>query len=187
MSESFTWQEVETALNDMRMFARRLLAKEAKRYSWRPTALVNEALRRLHEREGQWTEVTWENKTHFFRACRLAMKSALIDRHRANASGIKYVSVDDVQEALLSRGTEYFLYRQSDIYLSFANAIRIIEHQDKILAEILEYRFILGLSLPEIAVVIGYTERHVRRLFSKAIHMLESTVSDQAGGAVLSS
>lgn len=41
------------------------------------------------------------------------------------------------------------------------------------LADVLEYRYLMGLSWEEVADKMGYTERHVHRLHKKALKLVE--------------
>jgi DNA-directed RNA polymerase specialized sigma24 family protein len=175
---AFSWKEVETALEECRRMARSLLRREQEQYSWRPTALLDEALRRMYPK-GQWQEVTWNNRRHFLNTCRKAMKSAIADRHRL-ASAAKRppeVSLDLVHDALSSSNPD--LVTDYGLYWAFSQATSRISQTDPQLAEILELRFLVGLSVFEAAALLDYSDRHMRRLWAEAVQKLEDVVKTQ--------
>lgn len=176
--QEFGWDDVVAAMHDIRIMARGLLAKEGEAGSWRPTALLDEALRRLHERHGRWqNETTWHSRAHFFGACCQAMKSALSDRRRqaAAAKRPRFVHVDD----WLELNPEHLASEQPTLSEKLADAIERISQFNSAQAQLLEYRFVLGLSIKEAAVVMGYSERHIRRQFANSMESLRKALESE--------
>jgi DNA-directed RNA polymerase specialized sigma24 family protein len=107
------------------------------------------------------------------------MKSAIADRHR-QASAAKRppeVSLDLVHETLSSSNPD--LVTDYGLYWAFSQATSRISQTDPLLAEILELRFLVGLSVPEAAALLDYSDRHMRRLWAEAVQKLEDVVKTQ--------
>lgn len=170
-----SWGDVEAALKDCRRIARNLLRHEQDQYSWQTTALLDAALLRMYP-SGQWHEVTWNDRRHFLNACRKAMKSAITDRHRRAAADKRpaEVSIELFQEALSSSTPD--ILTEYDLYWSLEQATTRISQTDPELAEILELRFLIKLSVPEIAKLLDRSERHMRRLWAEAVRKLEDVI-----------
>lgn len=174
--QSFDWDDVVAAMHDIRVLARGLLAKEGEVISWSATALLDEALRRLHERHGRWhMETTWTSRAHFFGACCQAMKSALSDRRRQAmaAKRPRLVYVDN----WLELSPEHLAFDYPTLSEQLAQAIEQIADVSSEQARLLECRFVLGFSTRETALAMGYSERHVRRLFAISIESLKARIA----------
>ena len=179
-NQMFTWDNIEALWENIKMMARKILANQSEKYSWRPTALATEALRRIHERNGKWTEVTWDNKGAFFKHCQKAMISAINDRHRYDAA-IKRpskASTKSLEDLVQARSPIPFIRENFEIFITFKQVTDRIAKNDQNSADLLRYRFINGLSVREVAVIMGKSERHMRRLFAKAIGKLKSIIQD---------
>ena len=155
--------------------ARRLLADETQRYSWRPTALQDEALRRLYQ-AGAGPNARWDtarafaNRDHFFGACCIAMRHALADRRREAAAAKRPTTVP-YEEGMHSPPE---VLANSDASMQ----ARLLEATDRMravapdAAALLELRFVLGMSLPESAAALAIPERTARRRFAIAVSRL---------------
>lgn len=175
-----SWEDIELFFEDIKMMARRMLAKQSEKYSWRPTALVTETLRRIYERNGKWTEVNWEHRGSFFKYCREAMISAINDRHRYEAA-VKRPSkadMDSLEDLIQAYSPLPYIRENPEIFIAFKQATDRIAKKNQGFAEVLKYRFFNGLSLKEIAVIMGKSERQMRRIFAESMGELKSIIQD---------
>lgn len=165
----FGWEDVVAIWSEIRVLARWLLSKERQQYSWRPTSLTTDALRRLHQRDGQWVEVRWQDKQHFVNCCLKAMRSALSDRHR-NAAAARRPPVDYTVsiDVLGTLSPERIVTHHLDAFISFQQAVDHIALNDPETARLLEVRYICGYTPAEAAVLMSYSDRQMRRLYAKA-------------------
>jgi DNA-directed RNA polymerase specialized sigma24 family protein len=179
-TKPFTWDDVVKVMVEIRVLAKKCLAREIDQYSWRPTALLDEALTRLCVRDQRWSAVTWQNKEHFFKACRMAMKSALEDRRRYHKAQKRPRTIP--LELALERNPEDLVEEDSDLSAALQQAIdNIAQHSDRV-ATLLEYRFVLGMSVPEAASVMNIPERTARRLWAQGIDLLEAVIQEETTG-----
>ena len=177
-TQPFSWDDVVKAMAEVRVLAKKCLAQEKNQYSWRPTALLDEALARLCVRDQHWSEVTWQNKEHFFKACRMAMKSALEDRRRYHKAQKRPRTIP--LELALERNPEDLVEEDSDLFADIQQAIdHIARHADPRVAALLEYRSVLGMSVPEAASVMNISERTARRLWAQGITLLEAVIQEE--------
>jgi RNA polymerase sigma factor (TIGR02999 family) len=125
------------------------------------TALAHEAYLRLVKDKAQ----EWENRRHFFGAAVVAMRRILIDeaeRRKAQkrGGGVEHVTlatnVPDLDQPL-------------DV-LDLQKALEELEQERPDHAEVVRYRFFLGLTVPETAELLGVAPRTVdnRWKFAKA-------------------
>jgi RNA polymerase sigma factor (TIGR02999 family) len=120
-----------------------------------PTALVHEAYLRVAEK----SDVTWQGRRHFFFAAARAMRDILVERARRKAGprrggGRRREALDEAC-AVLEPPAE-------DV-LALHEALGELERQDPLKAEIVSLRYFTGLTLEEMAEVLGLSERTVRR------------------------
>ena len=180
------WDEIEKLWDDIKMMARKILANQSEKYSWRPTALVTEALRRIHEKDGKWTDITWNSKAAFFKHCSMAMRSAIVDRHRLDSatkriSKASTISFDELDKFLGTYSPIAFIKDNPEIFSTFDQVVEKIAKDDKNLALIINYRFLHGMSIDEISVIIGKSRSTVQRLFSKVKNKIQHTTQETAG------
>lgn len=178
--KEFGWQDVVAIWSEVRTMARWLIACSDSEYSWQPTSVAIDALKRIHQQDDRWAEVRWANKKHFVNACMKAMRSTLIDRHRRIAA-IKRPPrhlIDSI-EAMGMLSPESIVTNNLDALIAFQQAIDRIEASDVILAHVLEARYICGYTPAEAAVLLDYSERHMRRLFAQAKLSLDKVLQDE--------
>lgn len=128
------------------------------------TAIVHEA----YERLVQLSDVTWQDRAHFFAVSATAMRQIVINyavRKRAKKRGGDYrrVTFDSAEIAAVER---------TETLLALDAALKQLAELDGRLAKVVEYRFFGGLTEVEIACVLAVTERTVRRDWKKAKALL---------------
>jgi RNA polymerase sigma factor (TIGR02999 family) len=120
-----------------------------------PTALVHEAWLKLAGDRA----ASWNDRQHFFRAAAEAMRQILIDRARAKQRlkrGGNPLRLD-IENLDLASETE------PEILLVVEEALQALAQQDPLKAELVRFRFYIGLGMHEIAQVLGVSERTVKR------------------------
>jgi RNA polymerase sigma factor (TIGR02999 family) len=145
---------------ELRKLAAQKMARESPGQTLQATALVHEAWLRL----GGEHQPPWENRAHFFAAAAEAMRRILIDRARrrnADRHGgqARHVSLEDLELA-----TE----ADDDQLLAVHEALERLAAHDGPKAELVKLRFFAGLTLPEAARVLGYSEPTAKRHWAYA-------------------
>lgn len=137
--------------DELHNLAQRYLRREAEGHTLQPTALVNEAYLRLVDQ----TRVDWQGRTHFFAVGAKIMHRLLIDhgrnKKRAKRGG-GWLRITLAPEVAPLDGAEH------DI-LSIHDAIEKLSALDERQARLVELRFFSGLSMAEIASVLGVSKR----------------------------
>jgi RNA polymerase sigma factor (TIGR02999 family) len=157
------WREGDAAARDalvplvyqeLRRLARKCLAGQPSDHTLQPTALVHEAYLRLAERE----KMHFENRAHFLAVLTRIMRQILIDhargRNAAKRDARIKVALDD--EMLANPVPEI-----SVIVLD--EAVRKLSRLDARQAQIMELRFLGGLSVEETALVLDISPATVKR------------------------
>ena len=146
---------IRAVYQELRQMADRYLRKERSEHTLQPTALVHEAYLRLIDQ----TQVSWQNRAHFFGVAAQMMRRILIDhaktKHREKRGGA--VSPLPLDEALdLSQGRASELVALDDALKSFADI-------DERKSRVVELRFFGGLSVEETADVLQVSPQTVLR------------------------
>ncbi|MFN0152187.1 MAG: sigma-70 family RNA polymerase sigma factor [bacterium] len=124
------------------------------------TAVVHEAYLRL----ANIAEVPWKDRCHFFSVASLAMRQILVDYARSRRAQKRggdavRVTLDNVDAAVESRVDEV---------LEIDAALEKLAAVDAPLARIVEMRFFGGLTVDEIAELLGTPKRTLERDWQKA-------------------
>jgi RNA polymerase sigma factor (TIGR02999 family) len=152
---------IPLVLHDLREIAGRLFRRECEAHTLQPTALVNEVYLRLKDQR----KIHWQNSEQFFGVAAMMMRRILVDyakgRHAAKrGSGAIKLSLD---EALgVAEMPDNFDLVELD------EALTRLAKLDPRQAQIVEMRFIMGLSHEEIAEVLGISVTTVKREWSTA-------------------
>ena len=156
---------------ELRRLARGYLRRERPGHVLQTTALVNEAFVRLVG----WQEVKWQNRAHFIATAAQLMRHILVDiaRRRARIADGPRVLVVDLAD------TEQAVHRSRDV-MALDDALRELAEHDPRKSQIVELRFFGGLTLEEIAEVIGVSPVTVSREWAKARAWLRREVSRSA-------
>src|SRR5687768_8514757 len=119
---------------ELKKLAQNYMRNERSEHILQTTALVNEALIRLIREN-----ISYENRGHFYGFVAKRMRQVLVDYSR-RAQHIEFMDVD---EAVLPR-------ERSKELLMLDAALRKLAEFDERKAKIVECRFFIGLSIPEI-------------------------------------
>jgi RNA polymerase sigma-70 factor, ECF subfamily len=143
---------------DLRRLAASYLRGERSEHTLQRTALVHEAYLRLAD---QRQEAAWQNRAHFLgifaRIMRQTLTNYAIARQREKRGG-----TDPVERAL-----EFYDQRKINVTVLDA-ALRDLERLDPRQGQIVELRFFGGLTVAEIASVMGISPATVKREWATA-------------------
>lgn len=147
-------------LDQLKKQARRYLERERADHTLQPTALVNEAYVRLVDQNA----VRWQNRAHFFAVCAQMMRRILVDHARGRQAqkrgGVAHkLSLDEIGELVDAQ--------QVDI-VALDDALQELARIDDTQARVVELRFFGGLSIEEVAEVLGSSRATVNREWAMA-------------------
>ncbi len=158
---------------ELRLLARRYIAGERRNHTLQATALVHEAYVRLID----GTRIDWKGRTHFFAVSATAMRRILIDHARRKASAKRGGEWRRV--TLGGESTERPL--NAEELVSLDAAMDELAGIDERQARIVELRFFAGLSVPEVAELLGVSKRTVEGEWTHARAWLNRSLSEDGG------
>ncbi len=140
---------------ELRRLARRQMQRETPGHTLQTTALVHEAYLRLVD----VTNITWQDRTHFFAVSAQMMRRILVDAARARVSGRRggrspRVNLDESIDAAPVRGREL---------IALDDSLNALAQMDPRKARVVELRFFGGLSVEETAEVLKISPQSVMR------------------------
>lgn len=135
-----------------------------------PTALVNEAWLKLSAAHYEISD-----REHYLAMASSAMRQIVVDAARARGSGKRGGDAVHVTLADDVGGDE-----QGVGVLELDRALQRLEQLDARLAKVVQYRYFGGLTEPEIAQLLGLTDRTVRRDWRKARAFLHAEIRGAA-------
>lgn len=146
----------------LRQLAAARMAHEKPGQTLQATALVHEAWLRLAGSDQQ----QWRGRSHFFGAAAEAMRRVLIDQARRKASSKRGAgqSPDEWHESAVASPAP------TEEMLAVHEALDALATEDTTAAEVVKLRYFVGLTIPEIAEVLGISPRSADRhwLFARA-------------------
>ncbi len=140
--------------DELRGLARRYLARERSNHTLQPTALVHEAYLRMVD----GTRVNWQGRTHFFAVGARVMRRILIDYARERGT---LKRGGELRRITLTEATPAGRDLDLDELLTLDTALRKLAARDDRQARIVELRFFAGLTVDEIATLLGVSKRTV--------------------------
>jgi RNA polymerase sigma factor (TIGR02999 family) len=145
--------------DELRRLARRYLQRERPGHSLQATALVNEAYLRLVD----YKHMQWQDRSHFFAVSAQLMRRILVEharRHNLKRGGnVQHVALEE--SAVVGGG------RPGDL-VALDDALNELARLDPRKARVVEMRFFGGLSVEEIAQVLGVSPVTVMRDWTTA-------------------
>ena len=145
---------------ELRRLAHRYVRRERPGHLLQTTALVNEAFIRLVS----WRDVSWQNRAHFLAMSARMMRQILVDMSRRQPRGIDGGRIQFVDVTVAERTSADPL---CDV-VAIHEALDDLAERDPRKAQIVELRFFGGLTLDEIAEVLGVAPVTVSREWTKA-------------------
>ena len=144
---------------ELHRIAKRYMGRERQGHTLQTTALVNEAYVRLID----WKNAKWENRAHFFGVSAQLMRRILVDfarrRPSKRAAALQKVSLEEAFIVSNERDTDL---------VALDEALTELAKFDERKARIVELKFFGGLSVEEIAEVVGVSAVTVMREWQKA-------------------
>lgn len=122
-------------------------------HTLQPTALVHEAYLRLIDQK----EEKWASRAHFFAVASKAMRQILINHAERRAAGKRG---GDRQKLTLSEGVTPAPEREVDV-LALDEALAKLSALSERMGRVVELRFFGGLTVEEVAHVLGVSKRTV--------------------------
>jgi len=159
---------------ELRKLAIVRMANEKPGQTLQPTALVHEA----------WLKIAGDghqhfaNRRHFFKAAATAMQQILIDiarrkqrlKHGANLIG------DELHESRIAMSVP------SEELLAVNDALAALALEDPQVAEVVQMRYFVGMTVPEIAAALDLAPRTVDRHWAFARAWLKRTIRASLSG-----
>ena len=144
---------------ELHRIANRYMGREREGHTLQTTALVNEAYVRLID----WKNARWQNRAHFFGVSAQLMRRILVDFARKRpinkAAAMQQVSLEEAFVVTTEKDADLVALDEALIELATF---------DERKARIVELKFFGGLSVEEIAEVIGVSGITVMREWQKA-------------------
>jgi len=145
---------------ELRRLASRKMLREQLGQTLQATALVHEAYIRLVGAESQ----NWSSRGHFFAAAAEAMRRILIDNARRkqrqkHGGDRQRVGLDDADIAIEEPSTNL---------ITLDEALTKLAKEDPVVADLVKLRYFAGLTLSQIAEIIGISRRTADRYWAYA-------------------
>jgi RNA polymerase sigma factor (TIGR02999 family) len=146
---------IELVYDELRNMAGRFMAQEDVGHTLQPTALVNEVFLKLIRQD----HVDWQGRSHFLAIGAQAMRRFLVDYARTKK---RYKRGGGLRRIELNEG-QVFSTGYSEDVLALDAALQELAELNPRHAQIVELRFFSGMSMDEIAEVLGISKRTVER------------------------
>ncbi len=153
---------------ELRRLAAWQMRVERDGHTLQPTALVHEAYLRLAGEDPRW-----ENRAHFFAVAAQVMRHVLVDHARARKADKRggaatHVVLDEALDVATSQDVDV---------LALHEALERLASVDPQLARVVELRYFGGLTVPEVAEVVGVSRATVEREWVTARAWLRKELS----------
>ena len=150
---------ISAAYGELRQVAARAMRNERPGHTLQPTALVHEAWMKMAGGAG----VEWRDRAHFFGVAARLMREILVDyarqRGAAKRGSVARITLDD--SLLISED------KLADV-VAIDEVVKRLEALDPRQGQIVELRFFGGLSVEEVAEVMGISTPTVKREWQSA-------------------
>lgn len=142
--------------SELRRLAANYLRRERQNHTLQPTALVNEAYLKLVDQKG----ARWQNRAQFYGVAAQLMRRILVD-HARHRQAAKRGGSDQQRLSITSAGD---LGEKPDLdLLALHEAMEELKTFDPQQERVVELRFFGGLSIEEVAEVLGIGHATVER------------------------
>jgi RNA polymerase sigma factor (TIGR02999 family) len=149
---------------EMHRLAQHYMRKESSGSVLQTTGLLHEVYVRLIRTEVEGEKVEWQSRAHFFGVSARIMRQVLVDYARRKHSykrgwGVLRVSMDEAIGLARQRGEDV---------IDLDEALKELTEINPLGSQIVELRFFGGLTIKEIADVLGKSPRSIDREWSLA-------------------
>lgn len=174
MSRDDTDRYLVAVYEELRRRAREAMKHLPPGHTIQPTALVHEAYASLAKR----TSLTWESEQHFLAVATRVIQSAIVDRVRARqrlkrGGGLSREEFDSEIPIALPRVPDATV-------LDVDRLLDELRALDGRAADVVAFRFFLGMTELQCAAVLGVTERTIRRDWTFAKTWLAARIGGSA-------
>jgi RNA polymerase sigma factor (TIGR02999 family) len=166
---------------ELRQLAAQKLAHETPGQTLQPTALVHEAYLRLvaSTRPGGEDDTGWDSRGHFFAAAAEAMRRILVENARRKKRGkhgghLQRLSLED---------RDVPVEAPADDILALDDALTRLAEKDPEAARVVQLHFFAGLSIEQVAEMLGVSRATAYRQWAYARARLRSAVGGGGAGA----
>jgi len=152
--------------DELRRLAAQKLAQEKPGQTLQATALVHEAYLRLvtSERRGSPPPDHWQSRGHFFAAAAEAMRRILVNRARDK----KRLKRGGSRRRIDLEAIEVAFDTPHDVLLPLDEALDKLAAEDSSSAELVKLRFFAGLTMAQVAELLGMPQRTAERQWAYA-------------------
>lgn len=160
--------------DELRRLARGYMSRETPGHTLQPTALVHEAYLKLVDQ----TRADWKGKTHFYAVGAKVMRRLLVDHARERGALKRGAGWQNVSfsEALDPLGGEVLDPEQ---LLDLNSALEQLAEIDEREARVVTLRFFGGLTVEQVAEVVGVSKRTVENDWRHAQAWLRLRLSEK--------
>src|ERR1700727_225846 len=140
--------------NELHRLAETYMHRERKDHTLQPTALINEAYLRLARED-----IDWQNHEHFIGVAANVMRRVLVDHARAHKAAMRgggFVRVEMDDNVAVSE-------ERSEEVLMLDEALTRLQALNPRQARVVELRYFGGLSVEQVASILGVAPRSVKR------------------------
>jgi RNA polymerase sigma factor (TIGR02999 family) len=159
---------------ELKNLAAARMASERLDHTLQPTALVHESYVRLVD---NGSERNWDNRGHFFAAAAEAMRRILVNHARDRKTEKRGGDWSRVTLNAITAADEV----DPGELLAVSDTLDQLARHDSRAAEIAKLRIFAGLSIPEIASVVGMGQRSVDRQWAFARAWLRTQLAEETG------
>ena len=146
---------MQLVYDDLRGLARAHLGSDTPKHTLDPTAVVHEVFIKLIDHE----KTDWRGKSHFFAVSAKTMRHIFVDYAREKAAQKRG---GNRQRIPLADDLALSPEREEDV-LALDEALNALAEIDEKRATIVELRFFSGMTVKEVALVLGSSEKTVGR------------------------
>jgi RNA polymerase sigma factor (TIGR02999 family) len=145
---------------ELHRLASHYMRRERRDHTLQTTALIHEAYLRLAGR----SEKKWHNRTHFFAVAAEIMRGILVD----HARGCRRAKRGGAAQTLRLDESRTLAVPDSEELLALDQTLRRLAEIDPRQSRIVELRYFAGLSVADVALLLGLSERTVLRDWNMA-------------------
>ena len=160
--------------DELRRLAAERLKREPQGQTLQATALVHEAYLRL---VGTGDQPDWDSRGHFFAAAAEAMRRILVERARRK----KRIKHGGGRNRIDWEAAALLVEEPSEDLVALDEALSKLAAEDPDKAEVVKLRFFAGLTMPEIALVMGISLATAERYWTYARTWLYAELKDRDG------
>ena len=139
---------------ELRQLAAAYMRRERADHTLQPTALVHEAFVRLT----RGAQVSWNDRSHFFRVAARAMRRVLVDHERGVGAAKRGSGQKNqlLEQEIVIPGIDVEI-------LALDEALDRLGTLDERLLQVVELRYFTGLGVEEVAQLLGVSSRTIKR------------------------